>query len=194
MRNEKSLIHWNYFLALESDLANVSRYIEFDESNFSTFSIELSHLLLASASEVDVIAKGICHFLDSKSHPKNILEYQKIIVAKLTKFAEEVVYVPRFNLEFRPWLKWKRDEVPEWWTSYNDVKHHRGERFSEANLRNVLHAMGGLLVSVFYYYTLKFEHYGNLIKADDDVMNLLGANRGFLQLQDAYYPSYLMAE
>ena len=61
-----SLIHWNYFLALESDLAQVSRYIEFDSNNYRTYSIELSHLLLASSSEVDVIAKGICGFFRTR--------------------------------------------------------------------------------------------------------------------------------
>jgi hypothetical protein len=53
----KSFIHWNYFLAIESDLENLSRYIEFIDTNFKTYSIELAHLLLASSSEIDVVLK-----------------------------------------------------------------------------------------------------------------------------------------
>ena len=53
-------IHGNYFLALEHDLEVISRYIKFREENFDVFSIELARLLLASASEVDVIAKLLC--------------------------------------------------------------------------------------------------------------------------------------
>lgn len=29
--------YWNYFLALEADLVNLSRYIEFTEDNFSSY-------------------------------------------------------------------------------------------------------------------------------------------------------------
>ena len=35
-------MHWNLFSVLESDLLMVSRYIEFDERNFDTFSPELT--------------------------------------------------------------------------------------------------------------------------------------------------------
>ena len=51
----KVKLHWNYFLALENDLAKTSRYIEFHEDNLQVFSIELAYLLFAAAPEVDVI-------------------------------------------------------------------------------------------------------------------------------------------
>jgi hypothetical protein len=56
-------LHWNYFLALEQDLEAASRYIEFCDANLKVFSIELAHLLLAAASEVDVLAKCICEIV-----------------------------------------------------------------------------------------------------------------------------------
>ena len=49
-----NFVHWNYYIALEQDLSKVSRFIEFSEDNFETYSIELAHLLLAASSEVDV--------------------------------------------------------------------------------------------------------------------------------------------
>src|SRR5687768_10881436 len=107
IRASQSYIHWNYFLALENDLAQVSRYIEFDKQNFKTYSIELAHLLLASASEVDVIAKGICVFLEPTTRAENIYNYQAIIRRNLPEFVKEVVYVPRFNLTLKPWSNWK---------------------------------------------------------------------------------------
>ncbi len=30
--------HWNYFLAIEKDLENLSRYIEFSDANLGTYS------------------------------------------------------------------------------------------------------------------------------------------------------------
>ena len=194
IRAENSLIHWNYFLALESDLASISRYIEFDEKNFDTFSIELARLLLASASEVDVIAKGICEFLDPKARPQGIFDYQKIIIGSLPEFADETVFLPRYNLKFQPWTDWRKGAHPTWWTSYNKVKHHRGDRFNEANLRNTLHSMGGLLISMFYYYKLKFIHYGKPVRRNDDVINLLPEHLGLLRLNDSYYPKRLLLD
>lgn len=55
-----TMLHWNYFLAIEKDLENLSRYIEFDESNLKTYSIELTHILFSASSEVDVVMKQLC--------------------------------------------------------------------------------------------------------------------------------------
>ena len=54
------LIHWSYFLALEEDIQRLSRFVEFNSNNFATFSLEMSHILLASSSEVDVVLKMLC--------------------------------------------------------------------------------------------------------------------------------------
>jgi hypothetical protein len=60
------LNHWNYFLPLESDLKNISRYIEIHPKNFKTFSIGLTQLFLATCSEIDVILKEICKIVAVK--------------------------------------------------------------------------------------------------------------------------------
>ena len=60
--------HWNYFLALEKDLETVSRYIEFCHDNLNTYSIELAHLLLSLASEIDTVAKRTCSLLEPNAN------------------------------------------------------------------------------------------------------------------------------
>jgi len=192
IRGAKSLIHWNYFLALESDLAQVSRYIEFSQNNFRTYSIELASLLLASSSEVDVLAKGICKLIDPKQKAENIVHYRNIITKNLPEFSKETIYVPRFSLTLNPWLNWKRGNTPLWWESYNKVKHERNEHFAKANLKNVLNSMSGLLVSVFYFYKLKFISDGVSISTNRDVTYRLRDELEFLQLPDAYYNAYIM--
>ena len=57
--------YWQHFLALEADFAATSRYVEFAQQNFATFSIEYAKLLLAIGSEVDVLCKIICEKIDS---------------------------------------------------------------------------------------------------------------------------------
>jgi hypothetical protein len=190
----QSFIHWNYFIALENDLAQVSRYIEFDRQNFKTYSIELAHLLLASASEVDVIAKGICGYLEPLTRAENINNYQEIICRNLPQFAKESVYVPRFNLTLNPWTNWKVNKNPFWWKSYNKVKHERSEHFADANLKNVLNAMGGLLITIFYFYKLKFKAEGLSTTNNKDITQTLGVGLGFMKLQDSYYYGHLLLE
>jgi len=60
------LLHWSYFLALEEDLLQLARYVEFSNANFKAYSIEMAHLLLASSSESDVLLKMICNVYDPK--------------------------------------------------------------------------------------------------------------------------------
>ena len=64
--SRKIEVHWNYLLAIEKDLENLSRFVEFYDDNFKCYSIEISRLLMASAAEIDVICRQICVELDNK--------------------------------------------------------------------------------------------------------------------------------
>ena len=151
-------VHWNYFLALEADVAEVARYIEFDKKNFRVFSIELAHLLLAAASEVDVVTKLLCAHLDPNAHLENIKDYRQVVLACRPEICKCSVSVLRYGLTLRPWSSWPERVSPFWWSSYNQVKHHRDTSFSEANLKNCLNSVAALLVVVFYYYAIKGGH------------------------------------
>ena len=78
-------LHWNYFLAIEKDLENLSRYVEFDEKNLDTFSIELTHILFSASSEVDVIIKQLCNLIDPITKAENINDYRNIIMISLMR-------------------------------------------------------------------------------------------------------------
>lgn len=130
----KSLIHWNYFLALERDLETTSRYIEFIEANFETYSIELAHLLLASSSEIDVVIKGLCALIAPGEKRENIDDYRKIIKSHLPEFIDESIFINRYGISLKPWDNWLGEVNPNWWRSYNKVKHERDIYFDQANL------------------------------------------------------------
>ena len=164
--------HWNYFLALERDLEAASRYVEFCAANFETYSIEFAHLLLSSASEVDTIAKCICTILDPSAKADNINKYREVIKAAAEnetfparvkgkevaipigvkeRLSDIKICIPRYNIVCTPWKSWAEDKNPEWWTSYNKVKHERNLHFNKATLRNVLNALAGLLAVNYLY-------------------------------------------
>ena len=196
IEEQESLLHWNYFLAIESDLEKVSRYIEFTQDNFDVYSIELTHLLLASASEVDVVAKGICRFLVRGNRAQSINGCRTTITEHLPLFVREQVFVPRYNLSLSPWSNWENDENqnPLWWRSYNSVKHQRQDHFKDANLKNVLNSVAGLLISVFYFYKLKFEAENKPIENIRDVNEILKPAASFLSLKDDYYYGRMLLE
>jgi hypothetical protein len=62
--------HWNYFLALEEDIVHLSRYLEPAEANFGAYSLELTRILIAAASEVDVVAKLYCKTLEAGNNAR----------------------------------------------------------------------------------------------------------------------------
>ena len=146
--------HWHYFLTLDADLDLTSRYVEICQDNFKTYSIEYVRILLAAGSEIDVVAKLLYEKIDSSRDRKaeNINHYRKIITAKYSHFHKMEVFLPRYAITLTPWEAWKGTANPEWWTSYNDVKHERHLNFRKANLWNVLNAVAGLFVMVTYLY------------------------------------------
>jgi hypothetical protein len=155
--------HWNYLLALERDLAQISRFVEFDSRNFECFSLEIARVLLAAAAETDVVAKQVCQSLNSQSSAETITAYRDELTAAYPRIATFTVELPRFGLTLHPWDEWRRPTgVPIWWTAYNKTKHERHTLYHQANLKNTLNAVAGLFVLVLYLYKSKAEH-GELV-------------------------------
>ena len=183
----KSLIHWNYFLALEKDLEATSRYIEFIEANFKTYSIELAHLLLASSSEIDVVIKGLCALIAPDEERKNINDYREIIKSHLPEFINESIFISRYGISLKPWDNWLGEENPDWWRSYNNVKHERHMYFDQANLENVIRSMGALLITNFYFYKKQYEQDQGDTFQPKVVIDKLQLKSEFIQLDTNYY-------
>jgi hypothetical protein len=158
IKHHAALAHWNYFLCLEDDIEQLSRWIEFSSENESVYSIELVRLLMTAAAEADVVAKALCKFIDPQAKAESINSYQSVLMLAAPMLAKATVELPRYGLSFRPWLNWKEPKTPpEWWSANNKVKHHRAEHFKHGNLRNVLNAVAGLLLLLLLYYS-KSQH------------------------------------
>lgn len=184
--------HWNYFLALEKDLENVSRFIEFSDDNLSTYSIELTHILLSASSEVDVIMKQICSLLDSSQSADNINNYRTLIQLHLSLIINQEVSVDRFGILFKPWENWNGTQNPNWWRSYNNVKHQRNNHFKEANLQNTINAVGALLLTVTHYYKLAFSKEVGHDVNFKETTRLLKPEPTFLRINEDYYYHHLI--
>jgi len=187
------MLHWNYYVALERDLEILSRYVEFCEDNFSVYSVELAHLLFAASSEVDVVAKLICEQISPAESRENIGEYKAILLPALPDLTSTEVYVPRYGLSFKPWSNWDGPQNPDWWRSYNKVKHERDAYFHQATLKNSLNALGALLLLTYHYYSRELAAEPGQVLAPKDTTDKLAPEPTLLRLHEDYYYGYFGA-
>jgi hypothetical protein len=145
-------IHWNYFFAIEDDLATLSRYIEFHEDNFAAYSIETAKILMAAVQEVDVLLKSICGHYGSPS--ANIHDYHDLMMTKHANIRDAKVTVAQHALARIPFATWSAGTPPTWWTANNHVKHARDTKFSSASLENAIDAVSALLVTNMYHHEI----------------------------------------
>ena len=147
-----TLPHWEYFLAIEDDLIGCSRFVEFSEENYCTYSLEFARIIMVACSEIDTLLKAICKKFNQKFKGRSIGSYYSEVIKKYPNFKKFNVKLPRFKLELKPWEYWCSDSPPCWWSSYNKIKHRRDGNFKKANLITTLFSVTGLFVVLAYYY------------------------------------------
>lgn len=167
-------IHWPYYLSLESDVDRLSRYIEFTEDNYSTYSAELVCIFLSIGSEVDVVMKEVCAIVSPSSVLSNIDSYKKVIKTEIPSLITESAISSKFGLYFKPWEKWEATRGnPVWWKQYNNVKHQRNDFYSQANLKNVLEALAALyIVNVYLHFVVCKEKSEFVFSLEDTITQL----------------------
>jgi len=152
------LEHWRYLCALDNDFSNLARYIEPEQGNENTYSLEIARLLMATTQECDVILKQLC---DSFGLPNcsNENKYRTSLPTKIPRIVSFVILFirSRHHHPITPFQSWGNNKTPEWWTANNKVKHNRHSHFHEANLKNLLDALAGLYLLNLILYRSYFE-------------------------------------
>ena len=72
--------YWRYYKELEIELLSTSRYVEFVEDNFSTYSVEFLKLYQAVCSEIDVIGKMMAFQVNSSFNPEDTQEARPAVL------------------------------------------------------------------------------------------------------------------
>ena len=91
---------WNYYLSLENDLSNTSRYIE-PSGQENVYSFEFSKLIILSCTEIEAVLKTICKEKSGKDCG-NIGEYKGEVLSHFPKIVNATVYVSRWWQEIHP--------------------------------------------------------------------------------------------
>ena len=157
--------HWKYFLSLEKDLIELRDFIEFNKDNFHSYSFEISKLLQLTCSEIDSVCRNFCNvidpstdYFDETTYSGKINLYKQTIINKYPKLIESKIEIPDLFEEINPWDDWKTKDSPEWWKSYNKVKHYRHSCFKDANLKNALYSLSALMILNLYLYRIIDGH------------------------------------
>ncbi|MCH4295917.1 hypothetical protein MJ923_16545 [Shewanella sp. 3B26] len=139
----------SYYQSFETDIENLSRYIEICEDNFQTYSVELTRLYLSICSEVDVALKYLCNLLGA-CDVNNINDYSRAIKKWCPELIDKKVSLKGCSVYFSPWAELHNADNTTWWREHNDVKHGRIQHYKNASLKNVLTAFCALYtINVF---------------------------------------------
>ncbi len=143
--------YWTYFRMLEDDCFNLSRYVAFDKKNFKVFSNEIIRQLMSAAAEFDNICKKITGMSKEKT---TITDYGKWFFQDNDTLKNATVYLRNTNIVLKPFEAWgeTKNDVMPWWGAYNEVKHHRSDKYIEGNLENLLNAIAALYYLIRYHY------------------------------------------
>ncbi len=143
--NEREVIdHFRYFSILTNHLDDIRLYIEIDERNMKTFSMELARLIILSGTELKTILTELYHL----NHEEDGIEFDKmkeVVLAQFPLIETCEVTVDYTNICLCPWGTIDGENIP-WIMAYDKVKNNRFAEIELANLENLLNTMSAHLV------------------------------------------------
>ena len=140
---------WDYYLVLEQDLANTSRYVE-PNGQEDVYSYEFMKLIILACTEVEATLKLLCRESSSGiSTAGNMCQYKEYILLHFPRIIESEVYIPRWDRHVKPFENWNVGKL-SWWDAYQKVKHNREENLSMATYKVAAIAMSALYILIFY--------------------------------------------
>lgn len=155
---------WYYYLALESDLKETSRYVEPVDQD-KVYSIEFYKIIILAATECESIMKLLCKEFTG-NEGGTISEYKMVLLANIPGICSAEVYIPRAKgMRLRPFDGWNGAPL-KWWDIYQECKHSRHAHFKDANYETAVYAMGALYILIFYLYKKVGGDYTRLTDSD----------------------------
>ncbi len=152
MNREQVEHHWRYFLNLEKNLDSITNYIEPNESNFNSYSMELNKIIFLAASEFEVVSKELCNVIDTDNDPSRykINQIREKLLEEYPYIHNTEIRLTKMDFKYKPLSEWSNGETPQWWKDYNSLKHDRFSNYSLSNFKNALFAIGSLMIINMY--------------------------------------------
>jgi hypothetical protein len=160
---------WELYRDLEHQFRSFLEYVPYLPGNEKTYSFKLLNLILSIGGHVDSAFKQMAEYPDFaydgdcqeiaklvKKSEENVRKGKGPITVKISLplkafddlygISEERILFKRLpKREFvQPFLPHNpKTDAPEWWETYNGLKHHLSRHIKNANLVNALNALAG---------------------------------------------------
>ncbi|MCW4010534.1 MAG: hypothetical protein NWF05_07940 [Candidatus Bathyarchaeota archaeon] len=139
---------------LERQFVDFLNYVPYLDGNESVYSFRLANLILAIGAHVDSAFKEMfrCpNFLDKFPETFKKVQDGKAAMQDYRELENEydlskriVIFKRLPNHEYIcPFQQFEKSTSPDWWKSYNGIKHEFSLNFKKANLRHVKEALAG---------------------------------------------------
>lgn len=139
---------WYYYLELEKDLAESSRYIE-PVGQENVYSFEFRKIIILTCSEIETVFKALCEEIDASHSRGNMNDYKKVILSKYPKIVDAVTYIPRWHKSIKPFESWE-NRCLLWWNVHQHIKHDKGAHMSDATYKSAVYSLSALYILIFY--------------------------------------------
>jgi len=153
-------IAWYKYKRLESDFIDATLYFPFEKGYKEIWSEHFSDLIVKIGNSVDSFFRTMLkdRLFDSYSHvsalkrsrrKRDITYFRDFFepIYQLSGVEVDIAYGLTFYEKNRcPFKEFSSNRIPDWWTSYNRVKHEWFDRIKDATLKNTIEALAGLFV------------------------------------------------
>lgn len=173
--------HWRFYSMLEEKFTNALRYVELDEKNFETFSMEFVSQIREIGSEIDIVLKELLNF--SQDERKNISDYVGEIDKKYPDMFNRKIMTQNLTITPFDGLDKEKPAELEWWKAYNHIKHGRVLNYKEANLQNTLLMLATLYMLEMYLLKKSVkENESDIVEKDSGLFRILDWKTNYLPL------------
>lgn len=167
----KSNLFWPIYKKIEEEFKELSYFICIDRKQLKIYSIKIADLILRIASECENISSELCKkenikFRDKQGHVRKKIYFNEYmdklndcfnLEDKLVNPIYENIHEDTFCSKLTPFRKVKKridgkdKYVWGWYYAYTKIKHDRVKNFKEANIENLINALGALFLLNVYY-------------------------------------------
>ncbi|MCA0247410.1 MAG: hypothetical protein LCH93_12410 [Proteobacteria bacterium] len=150
-------------MLIQQDLLEIFDFVEPSDANAGTFSHRIHALMMRTCMEIEANFKAILSANGHAVRQTTMREYKKL--EKTHRLSSYEIILPTWQGEGkvrRPFAKWPCS-LP-WYQAYNDAKHNRHDRFSAANLQNLVDSVCGLVAILgSQFYTCDFSPKADIV-------------------------------
>lgn len=160
-------LYWSVYENLESEVLSLADSVMFDDAQLKVYSLKIGNLIVRCAVEIESISKEL--YLQEggkipvfeKIDKKRDLYFDTDCLDLLVKkwnIDKKKLHVSSLKMDFSPQNlvlipleKSNQRGKCQWKKAYHAIKHNRATSLKQANVKNLLNALGALYILNLYY-------------------------------------------